>query len=107
MDLTKPFSHSGIYLNDLKDESINDQYMLKLDNLTKNLQEIASKCYFSPGNADSTVRERVFSTKEAKSKAKYENTGTLSRYEPMNVESVLKYSNNASVELPSRNLSFM
>lgn len=108
MDLNRPFSKSGILTsNDLKDSNKNDDYMLKLDNLTKNLQEIASKCHFSPANPDSSIRERAFSNKDVRSKISYENSQAISRYEPMNQESVFKYSNNASMELPSRNRSFV
>lgn len=38
MDLNRPFSKSGILIsNELKDANKNDDYMLKLDNLTKHL----------------------------------------------------------------------
>lgn len=52
MELTKQFSRvDSNSQNDIREETIkNDEYMLKLTQLTKNLQELASKCYFSPAN---------------------------------------------------------
>lgn len=51
--------------------------MTKLSQLTKNLEEIASKCYFCPGNEE-TTRHRAHS--DMYQKPHFENSQTISRY---------------------------
>lgn len=65
--------------------------MTKLSQLTKNLEEIASKGYFCPGNED-TTRQRTHSGPYQK--PFFENSQTISRYYP---ETLGKCSNNISV----------
>lgn len=82
--------------------------MVKLDQLTRNLQEIASKCHFSSSQSNlSKQKTTIQSTRPAKSKILHEKP-QLSRFEATIAAHMGQNANNTSMQLPiGRNHSFL
>jgi len=81
--------------------------MVRLDQLTKNLQEIASKCHFSSSTKSSIIEQQTINTNYLPKSKINQGNHQPSRYEATIAEHLPRQP-NTSMQLPiSRNHSFL
>jgi hypothetical protein len=110
MEITKQYSRIAVHeiSEDRQESGQGEEYMMKLNQLTRNLQEIASKGHFS-STSKSNLAKQATLTRPDKSKTLHERP-QLSRYEATIAEHLSHqlHPNNTSMQLPlTRNHSFL
>lgn len=111
MEITKQMDRMGCR-EKFEEDLDSEKYNAKLDQLTRNLQEIATKCHFSPANTKNMRTKSNANSQNQQPRPLREDNAeksqTISRYEPFQTELFYRYSNNNSLHLPiSKSHSFV